>query len=68
MAKNFDDFAGLTEDEIVEIQSSVSEILGLDSDENVTTVPLASLPTFLAALNQRMTMQTLRKYHEWLNS
>lgn len=68
MTKDFNDFDGLTEDEIVEIQSKVAEELGLDREGETTAIPLTSAPLYFAILNQAMTMGTLRKYHEWLNS
>lgn len=68
MAKSFDDFDGLTEDEILEIQRNVAAKLGLEKDGDVTSIPLAELPMYLVVLNQALNTRTLRKYHEWVNS
>lgn len=68
MAKDFDDFDGLTEDEMVEIQSKLAEQMGLDQDGDHTSIPITAAPLYYAVLNQAMTMKTLRKYHEWSNA
>lgn len=68
MTKNFNDFGGLTEDEIVEVLDYVANKLGLERSEETTTIPQNLFPAYSVVLNQAMTMKTLRKYHEWVNS
>ena len=48
MAKSFDDFDGLTEDEILEIHRNVATSLGLEKDGDMTSIPLTELPIYLA--------------------
>ena len=66
--KDFDEFPGLTEDELVQMLEGIWEDQGIENEDGVAAIPLQDMPKVLAALSYRMTLASLRKYHEWLHS
>lgn len=66
MNKNFDDFEGLSNEEIAELAKDLAKEMGVDWDGDPTILPYWFLPKFLIQLNSLVTDETLRKYHEWI--
>lgn len=50
MSKDFDDFDGLSENEIVEAQKQVAEQLGIASEGDTTSIPMELLPIYLTPI------------------
>lgn len=66
--KDFDEFPGLTEDELMQMLDGIWDDQGIEHEGGIASIPLQELPKVLAALSYRMTLASLRKYHEWLHS
>ena len=66
--KDFDEFPGLSEDETLQLLERVWDSLGIEHNGDDAIIPGEKVPIALLAISSRMTMRTLRKYHEWLQS
>lgn len=68
MNKDFNDFLStITKDDFNQIASSVNDaniVIG-DTSKNMDAV---TLPNGVASINFIITLQLLRRYHDWLNS
>lgn len=68
MEKNFEDFPGVSEDEIGRLFVEVANGLGIDADGEEMRIPVERAAVFAAAYSNAFTMRALRRYHEWVNS
>lgn len=68
MDKNFDDFPGVSEDEVEGLFVKVANGLGIDVDGEEMRIPVERAAVFAAAYSNAFTMRALRRYHEWVNS
>lgn len=64
MAKDFNDFEGLTRGDVEELAEEAANAVGFDFD-GYGAVPTAALPEFSALLSVAVVEETLRLYHKW---
>lgn len=65
--KSYDEFPGLSEDEIAKIVQQSADALGLEqAPDGETQIPFAQFPSLVGVYSALYAEQLLRKYHEWL--
>ncbi len=67
MSKSFDDFDGLIGEEIEELADQAAEIIDIDWNGDMSSIPIYAVPSFSVILSKLVADETLRKYHEWMS-
>ena len=63
--KDFEEFPGLTQEDIEKIQERVEQKLKQSSEEDGEEI---NIVTYTTLYNQVFTYELLRKYHQWIYS
>ena len=66
--KSYDEFPGISDDEIEELLNRAANAIDLDmSNNDQTAIPVSKLPYLIGIFSSMYSDNLLRKYHEWLS-